>query len=179
MSRTSRTIKVLAVVVVTAAVVPSVASAQTYTKSAPAAPAFQTVEKQATTLLDQPRQWSRAAGLFEQAAALRAAEDPTGVQDLLVAAGAYRWSGHKRTARAVYVQAAERALAMGDVDTGARAFLLAAIVAQEQKDLAAAKELNGRARLLAASPLLTDGQRRLILGQFEQANAAVASTPAH
>ena len=53
MSRKSRTISVLAVVAAT--VVPSIAFAQTNVKSAPAAPAFQAVERQANVLLDQPR----------------------------------------------------------------------------------------------------------------------------
>ncbi len=178
MSSKSRTISVVAFIVA-AGIVPSIARAQTMSKSAPPAPAFQKVEKQATMLLDQPKNWTQAAELYQQAAALRPADDPTGVQDLLVAGGAYRWTGHKRMARQVYVQAAERALSMGDVDVGARAFLLAAVVAYEQKDVAGASELNARARLLAASPLLTDGQRRLILGQFEQVNATVANAPAH
>ena len=176
MSRKSRTISVLAVLAAT--VVPSIAFAQTNVKSAPAAPAFQAVERQANVLLDQPRQWVQAAGLYRQAAALRPAGDPLGVQDLLVAGGAYRWSGHKGTAREVYVQAAERALAMGDVDTAARAILLAAVVANEQKNYPVANELNTRARLLASSPLLSDGQRRLILGQFETVQAAVAHAAA-
>ena len=176
MSRKSRTISVLAVVAAT--VVPSLAFAQTSVKSAPAAPAFQAVERQANVLLDQPRQWVQAAGLYQQAAALRPASDPLGVQDLLVAGGAYRWSGRKGTAREVYVQAAERALAMGDVDTAARAFLLAAVVANEQKNFPIANELNARARLLASSPLLSDGQRRLIIGQFETVQAAVVSAVA-
>ncbi len=174
MSSKSRTISVLAVIVA-AGIVPSFARAQTSVKSAPPAPAFQKVEKQANMLLDQPRKWTQAAALYEQAAALRPAGDPTGVQDLVVAAGAYRWSGHKGMAREVYVQAGERALAMGDVDNAARCFLLAAVVANEQKNYAVANDLNARARLLASSPLLSAGQRRNILAQFEAGNAIVAN----
>lgn len=162
-----RTLKVSALAAVVAAtiLVPVTARAQIRTKSAPPAPAL-ALERQASPMMDEPKQWPAMAELYVQAAQLRTADDPRGVDDLILAAAAYRWSGKRTPARTTFVAAGERALSLGDVVRAADAFLTAAVIANEQKDLAAAWQLKGRAERLAQSPLLTDGQRTLILGQF-------------
>ncbi len=108
-----------------------------------------------------------AARLRERAAELRAAGDPLGVTDLVIAASARFYSGDPTRARELYVRAAERALADGDVEVAARSFLMAALVANEQRD-PVTLVLKARAERLTASPLLTEAQRRHILAVFEQ-----------
>ncbi len=167
-SMSIRTLKVSALTAVVAATVlfPGLGAAQIRGKSAPPPSPAIALENQARPMMDQPKKWAEMADLFLQAAQIRTADDPRGVDDLILAAGGYRWSGKRSPARAAYVAAGERALALGDVVRAADAFLTAALIANEQKDLAAAWQLKGHAERLAQSPLLTDGQRRLILGQF-------------
>lgn len=138
------------------------------TRSAPAVSAALALEAQARPLIDVRPRWKEMADLFVQAAQIRTADDPRGVDDLVLAAAGYRWVGKRSPARATYVAAAERALALGDIVRAADAFLCAAVIAHEQKDLATAWELKGRAERLAQSPLLAEGQRRQILAQFGQ-----------
>ncbi len=164
-----RTLKLsaLAMVVATTILLPRPGSGQaSQTKRAPAPSPALALESRARPMMDQPKMWSNMADLFAQAAQIRTADDPRGVDDLILAAAAYRWAGKQSPARATYIAAGERALGLGDVVRAADAFLSAALIANEQKDLAAAWQLKGRAERLAQSPLLTDGQRRLILGQF-------------
>ncbi len=164
-----RTLKLSALAAVVAATIllPRTSAAQAIrSKSAPAPSPALALESQARPMMDLPKKWAQMADLYAQAAQVRTADDPRGVDDLVLAAAGYRWAGKRTPARATYVAAAERALGLGDVVRAADAFLCAAVIANEQKDLPAAWELKARAERLAQSPLLTDGQRRLILGQF-------------
>ncbi len=107
-----------------------------------------------------------AAGLV-RAASLRSDTDPIGVTDLLAAGAAYYGGGKLDRARVAFVQAGDRALAMGDVVHAAQGYLHAAIIANEQRD-PERDVLIAKANRLAASPLLSEPHRRQILGQFRQ-----------
>ncbi len=162
MYRTSKSL-IVAVAIVAAGVLPQRGHAQ-LSKSAPAASSRALVlETRATQASSLPA----AAQLREQAAELRGPGDPKGVSDLLIAASARYFSGNRTYARVLYVRAAERALADGDVEVAARSFMLAALVANQQHDVVAL-ELKARGERLAGSPLLTDAQRHQILGLFAQ-----------
>ncbi len=164
-----RTLKLSALAAVVAAtlLLPRTGAAQAIRdKSAPAPSPAVALEAQARPMMDEPKKWAEMADLFAQAAQIRSADDPRAVDDLIIAAAAYRWAGKRTPARETYVSAGERALALGDVVRAADAFLCGAVIANEQKDTPAAWELKGRAERLAQSPLLTEGQRKLILGQF-------------
>ncbi len=155
---------IVALAIVAAGMLPQRGNAQLPKVGTPAATsralALETRAEQASSL-------PAAARLREQAAELRAPGDPKGVSDLLIAASGRYYSGKPTQARALYMQAAERALADGDVEVAARSFMLAALVANKQHD-AIALELKARGERLAGSPLLTDAQRRQILGLFAQ-----------
>ncbi len=153
----------VAVAIVAVAAVPQRGDAQTVSTTGAPAAAARAVALEARAM--QASHLTAAARLREQAAELRAPGDPKGVSDLLIAASARYHSGSSTYARQLYVRAAERALADGDVEVAARGFILAALVANKQHD-AAALELKARAERLAGSPLLTEAQRRQILGYF-------------
>ncbi len=173
------TLSALAAVVATTSLLPPGAAAQVLQKSAPppaAAPALE-LESRARPWLDQPKQWLPLARLLEQAGRMRAADDPGAVDDLLVAAGAYRAVGKLDRARSIYVEAGERALALGDIVQAAHAFLRSAILASQQQDLATAWELRTRAERLAQSPLLPEVHRRRILMQFYDIGAVQVAGP--
>ncbi len=167
MSVRSLKLSALATVVAASLLVAGDAAAQTIaTMGAPSVSPAIALESQAGPLIDVRNRWKEMADLFVQAAQIRTADDPRGVDDLVLAAAGYRWAGKRSPARTTYVAAAERALALGDIVRAADAFTCAAVIAYEQKDLATAWELKGRAERLAQSPLLTEGQRRQILAQF-------------
>ncbi len=133
----------------------------------------QELESRAESLLAQRENLGQGAKLLVRAAALRGETDPVGVSDLLFAAGAYYASGKQTQGREIYVQAADRALAMGDVPRAAFGYVRAALIANEQR-LAVRDELIQKANRLAASPFVTEGQRQSILGQFEKQPVVVA-----
>ncbi len=109
----------------------------------------------------------KVANGLVRAASLRSDTDPLGVTDLLSAGNAYYVGGKLDRARVAFVQAGDRALAMGDVVHAAQGYLHAAIIANQQGD-PVRDVLIAKANRLAASPLLTEPHRRAILGQFKQ-----------
>ncbi len=159
MSR-NQTLRALAAIFVAGVLFPVAGHAQTTDPSA-----AQKLE-QAAQSFDVGR-FAWAGDQLVKAAALRSDTDSLGVSDLLQAAGAYRQAGKRARARGIYEQAAERALAMGDVRHAAAGYLAAAVIANEQRD-PERDVLIAKANRLAASPLLTPGDRQLIVGQFKQ-----------
>ncbi len=159
MSRNT-TLRALATIFVAGILIPTAGRAQTVDPTA-----AQKLEQRAESF--DVSQFPHIGDLLVKAASLRSDTDPVGLDDLVRAAGAY-WSGGKKTrARETFVQAADRALSMGDVRQAANGYLRAAIIANEQRD-PERDALIQKANKLAASPLLTDGDRRMILGQFVQ-----------
>ncbi len=159
MSR-NKTLSTLAAIFVAGVLLPVAGHAQTTDLSA-----AQKLEQQAETFNVGKFAW--AGDQLVKAASLRSETDPIGVSDLLRAAGGYYTAGKRTRARETYVQAADRALAMGDVRHAASGYLAAAIIANEQRD-PERDVLIAKANRLAASPLLSEPHRRQILGQFRQ-----------
>lgn len=133
------------------------------------------LETKAEGWLGAPNKWSGVARALERAAEIRGAEDPAAVSDLFLAAAARMWIGQHAHAQAVYVKAAEWALATGDVETAATGYTRAAVIAFEANDIAAARELRGKATRLAHSPLLSAAQREFIMSQFATGATSVAA----
>ncbi|MFL5604912.1 MAG: hypothetical protein ACJ8AD_00570 [Gemmatimonadaceae bacterium] len=106
--------------------------------------------------------WRVAARLRQEAASLRAADDPKGPLSLYWAARDQYYTGDERGGRVLMVQSAERALSIGDVVHAATAYTEAAYIASELRDMRGAREYATKARLLALSPMLTDAQREQI-----------------
>jgi len=119
------------------------------------------------------QQLKKAARLRELAADLRAAEDPAGVVSLYWAARDRYYSGDPRAARTLMVQTAERALAMGDVLNAATAFTEAAYISADIKDGVRMRALAEKARLLSASPMLSEDQRYQLRTRLAKSDAPV------
>lgn len=122
---------------------------------------------EAVALLPKAGEAARTARLLERAAELRPACDVTATKELTWAARAYHSLGRTEKARTTMLRAAERAVWTGDVVAAAHAYLDAAALAIELAERDAAVAAVGRAEVLSASPLLSDGQRRQILRRIE------------
>jgi hypothetical protein len=118
-------------------------------------------------------QLKKAAGLREEAAALRAIDDPAGTVSLYWAARDRYYSGNPKAARILMEQAAERALAMGDVLNAATAFTEAAYISADLKDGERMRALAGKARLLANSPMLNEDQRYQLRTRLAKSDAPI------
>ncbi len=117
--------------------------------------------------------WRDAARLYRRSAEFRAAEDPLGSQSLTEAAALAYAAGDRSGARTDMAHAAERALARGDLRAAALAYLDAAWIAQEQEKPSQVWEFGHRAEILAASPLLSESDRGVILQRIERAPLAM------
>ena len=120
--------------------------------------------------------WRDAARLHRRSAEYRAAEDPRGSQSLTEAAALAYAAGDRSAARTDLARAAERALARGDIRVAALAYLDAAWIAQEQEKPSQVWEFGHRAEILAASPLLSESDRGVILQRIERAPLAMRTT---
>ena len=130
----------------------------------------------AEALSYEQNDWSqlkKAARLRELAANLRTEDDPEGSVSLYWAARDRYYSGDPKAARALMEQAADRALAMGDVLNAVTAYTEAAYICADIKDGDRMRSLAGKARLLAASPMLTDAQRFQLRTRLAQRDAPV------
>jgi hypothetical protein len=130
----------------------------------------------AQALVLEENDWSqldKAASLREKAALLRTADDAAGTVSLYWAARDRYYSGNQKAARALMEQAGERALAMGDVVNAATAFTEAAYISADLKDGNRMRELAGKARLLASSPMLNESQRELLRTRLAKSDAPI------
>jgi hypothetical protein len=139
--------------------------------------AAQKAEKlDAEALTVEQGDWSqlkKAARLREEAASLRTADDPAGTVSLYWAARDRYYSGDAKAARALMEQAADRALAMGDVLNAVTAYTEAAYICADIKDGDRMRTLATKARLLANSPLLTADQRYQLRNRLAKSDAPV------
>ena len=110
-----------------------------------------------------------AARLYRRSAEFRAADDPMGYQCLTEAAALAYHAGDRSGARADMAHAAERALSRGDLRAAALSYLDAAWIAQEQQKPGQVWEFGHRAEILAASPLLSESDRGVILKRIDRA----------
>ena len=139
-------------------------------------PAAITLEKKADAMLGDRAKWSTLARLFYRAADMRGVNDLRAVDDLILSAGARAAAGDKARAQDTYQQAAEWALAMGDVERAGSSFMTAAVLAVDLKDIPMARLLRERGERLTLSPLLSPAQKTAIRSHFTSAaNIALAN----
>jgi hypothetical protein len=127
------------------------------------------LEAKAAALYSTPKRYREAARLLMEAAGLREAGDPQRVKNLRQAGRLFYYTGNPESARAAMEQAADAALAVGDVKIAAEAYLDAAFLAQSVKSTAEVRRFIEKARLLTNSPLLSAEEKVIIL---ERINAA-------
>jgi hypothetical protein len=156
-----------AIVLVTAAGLPSAAAAQYRLPTIVSTVKADSLQEVAFGLRSAGR-WRDAARLYRRSAELRAAEDPLGSQCLTEAAALAYAAGDRSAARSDMARAAERALARGDLKAAALAYLDAAWIAQEQEKPRQVWEFGHRAEILAASPLLSESDRGVILQRIDR-----------
>jgi hypothetical protein len=132
------------------------------------------LQQEATLLHADPARASEAARLYKQSAHLRTAGDPAAVESLALAAHLFGYAGRSLAARQTMEEAAERALAMGNVLRAARAYVEAAFFADVQHDRSDTARLGRKALLLAGSSVLTADERASILNRI-RTNPTLAS----
>jgi hypothetical protein len=96
------------------------------------------------------------------------------VQPLAWAAHLFGYAKRPLEARRTMEEAAERALAMGDVVRAAQAYVEASFFADKQKNRVETERLGRKALLLAGSPLLAGDQRDEIMKRI-RSNPTLAS----
>lgn len=112
-----------------------------------------------------------AARFHLEAASARAVNDPQAITDLVTAARHVGELDPERSA-AILNRAAEAALAIGDVESAAHAYIDAAIVLKESRSVFTQTEgsrisaWHHKASLLSNSPLLNAGQRSRIVDRL-------------
>jgi hypothetical protein len=118
------------------------------------------------------RDLGKAAGLREKAASLRAPTDPRAFTSLQMAALLRHAMKQRPAAVGLMQQAAEHAMARGDVFNAATAYVNTAFIAVELRDIDLARRSVEKGTLLLHSPLLTETQRLTL-----QRNLAQVHTP--
>ena len=129
------------------------------------------LEQRAQALHVDPARASDAARLHRQSAHLRSANDPEAVESLAMAAHLFNYSKRPLAARNTMEEAADRALAMGDVFRAARAYVEAAFFADAQQDRVETARLGRKALLLAGSSRMTDEERTSIRNRIRTSSA--------
>jgi hypothetical protein len=159
---------VTAALLLAAVSVPTVATAQYRLPTIVSSAKADSLDVVAGKLVTEGR-WRDAARMYRRSAEFRAAEDPLGSKCLGKAAALAYATGDRSGARTDMAKAAERALARGDLRSAALAYLDAAWIAQEQKRPSQVWEFGHRAEILAASPLISEADRGVILQRIERA----------
>lgn len=132
----------------------------------------------AAILHEQPARYADAARFYRESAALRPWADAAAVEALAKAAHLYGYANRLTDARRTMEQAAQRALARGDVLRASIANVEAAFFAQKQGNKVHANRLGRAALQLAESPLITPAQRALIVDRVKEMPAANATATA-
>src|SRR5687767_7120164 len=122
----------------------------------------------AAILHEHPVRYADAARFYRESAALRPWADAAAVEALAKAAHLYGYANRLTDARRTMEQAAQRALARGDVVRASIANVEAAFFAHKQGKTAHANRLGRAALQLAESPLITPGQRALIVDRVKE-----------
>ena len=126
------------------------------------------LEARAETLLVAPGTWMEAARLQRRAAELRG-DDGRAAQSWARAGWFYAGARDFGASRQMMERAAQHAMADGDVERAAGAFIDAALIAIEDGRDDLVPTYVGRTRRVLASPLLTTDQRGTILQRIEGA----------
>jgi len=129
----------------------------------------QELEARAWALRDLLDRRSKAAELYQDAAALRPDHDPKKVQNLREASRMHFYGDRADRAVQVAAEAARAALRQGDIMEAADAYVDAAWLSGRLGDATRTAEYLEEARLLKNSPLLADAQREGILRRLEGA----------
>jgi hypothetical protein len=148
---------------------PVVAQAQTSVKSSMSEWALTRAlqfHDSAVALYSQPRRAAQAARLHLKEVNFRAKGDPEAVEALVMAANLFNYAHQPISARRIMEDAADRALATGDVVVAAQAYTNAAFLAQKVGNVDEMKRLARKAILLSDSPLLMPEQRQDIRNRF-------------
>jgi hypothetical protein len=124
---------------------------------------------EAALALTAKHRYGDAARLHRRSAELRDPDDPLGYRCLKDAAALVYATGDRSSARADMAAAASQALARGELRAAADAYLDAAWIAQEQKNVKQVWENGHRAEMLADSPLLGVADRIAIMKRIERA----------
>ena len=132
------------------------------------------LHESAVALYAAPKRAAEAAGLHIEEAQHRASTDPEAVEALIMAGNLFNYAQRPVSARRTLEQAAERALAMGDVRTAAQAYLNAAFIAHESGNRYEVQRLGRKAVLLMESPLLEPRDRSSIRNRFKVKSAFAA-----
>ncbi|MBI4539078.1 MAG: hypothetical protein HY704_06160 [Gemmatimonadetes bacterium] len=135
------------------------------------------LEREGAKLQGKSHRWGYAASLYRRAAELRQPGDPQAVHDLADAARFYYYVRDLRNAIEAMEQAAERALADGDVVRAAHLFVDAGWLAQRSRNPDRARSFVARARTLSESPLLSSNQRAEILKRIVTDGGLVSMRP--
>jgi uncharacterized protein HemY len=125
------------------------------------------LEARAEALMDDTRNWRKAASLLRKAADYREDSDARKVTNYLGAARLAHYGGDVTGAQKDMVSAAQLALRQGDVLQASHAYLDAAWLAKQARDAKRAQHFMEEARLLANSPLLAQADRAGILNRIE------------
>lgn len=125
------------------------------------------LEAHAQELMAERTNWKDAARNLRQAAELRGEGDAQAVSNLVTGARLSYYAGDDRAALSDLRQAGDRALAMGDVNTAAHAYLDAAWMGMQLSRPEVVAEYIHRAELLTRSPLLTAAHREAIQQRME------------
>ena len=150
-------------------VLPSIAQCQTATKSSePNGRLGRAIElhERAVALHSQPARAAEAARLHRWSAQLRSSTDPEAVKSLAMAAHLFGYAKRPLDARRTMEEAAERALAMGDVARAAQAYVEATFFAEKLKNRSEIERLGRKALLLAESPVLATEERAAIMNRI-------------
>jgi len=148
---------------------PVMAQAQTSVKSSGTERALTRalqLHDSAVALYSQPRHAAQAARFHLKEVSFRSKADPEAVEALVMAANLFNYAQQPINARNIMEDAADRALAIGDVLVAAQAYTNAAFLAQKVGNLDEMKRLGRKAILLSDSPLLGTEQRQEIRGRF-------------
>lgn len=119
-------------------------------------------EQRAIALHAKPDRAAEAARLHRWSAELRPGNDPKAVESLAMAAHMFSYARMYGEARKTMEIAGERALANGDVQRAAQAFVDATFFAQLGSDRTEVVRLGRKALALSESPLLNQQQRNAI-----------------
>lgn len=130
--------------------------------------AFQSpLHSRAMELYEQPERWEEAGELHERAAKLLSKNAADGYFGFQRAAVLYFYAGDVARARKAMERAAEVADATGDLLTAAHTWVDAAFLAVAEGYAGKKREFVRTARELAASELLTDVDREVILARID------------
>jgi hypothetical protein len=119
--------------------------------------------------------WNEAAALFVEAAEVSGFGSIEAVENLRKASFMRYYLGDKRQALELMEEAANQAVATGQVLLAAHSYIDGAWLAMEMDRTRSAREFGERARLLAASPHLSEMDRVSILGRVGVSSIALLS----